>query len=119
MQKCSFSTGMGGLGDTVQYGHTKMPNVEELSNRGMWMNRTNTTRFPAHVRQHAGCLAASSASSISRVRDMPHVMVLLVLTFALSSALYACKLWGPAKIWDPVMQQLSPCGKSSLQSDLL
>jgi hypothetical protein len=47
------------------------------------------------------------------VRDMPHAKMLLVRTFVLPRALYACQVWGP------VMLQLSPCGQSSLQSELL
>jgi hypothetical protein len=40
-------------------------------------------------------------------------MMLLVRTFVLPRALYACQAWGPD------MLQLSPCGQSSLQSELL
>jgi hypothetical protein len=40
-------------------------------------------------------------------------MMLLVRTFVLPRALYACQVWGPD------MLQLSPCGQSSLQSELL
>jgi hypothetical protein len=73
----------------------------------------HVVRFPEHVWQHAGCLAASSASAIEHgVSDMPHAM-LLVRTFVLPRALYACQFWGPD------MLQLSPCGQSSLQSKLL
>jgi hypothetical protein len=44
---------------------------------------------------------------------MPHAMMLLVRTFVLPRALYACQVWGPD------MLQLSPCGQSNLQSELL
>jgi hypothetical protein len=47
------------------------------------------------------------------MRDMPHAMMLLVRTFVLPKALYACQVWGPD------MLQLSPCGQSSLQPELL
>jgi hypothetical protein len=47
------------------------------------------------------------------VHDMAHAMMLLVRTFALPRALYACQVWGLD------MLQLSPCGQSSLQSELL
>jgi hypothetical protein len=47
------------------------------------------------------------------VRDVPHAMMLLVRTFVLTRALYACQVWGPD------MLQLSPCGQASLQSELL
>jgi hypothetical protein len=47
------------------------------------------------------------------VRDMQHAMMLLVCTFVLPRALYACQVWGPD------MLQPSPCGQSSLQSELL
>jgi hypothetical protein len=47
------------------------------------------------------------------VRDMPHAMMLLVRTFVLPRALNAYQTWGPD------MLQLSPCGQSSLQSELL
>jgi hypothetical protein len=44
---------------------------------------------------------------------MPHAVMLLVRTFVLPRALYACQFRGPD------MLQLSPCGQSSLQSELL
>jgi hypothetical protein len=47
------------------------------------------------------------------VRDTQHAMMLLVCTFVLPRALYACQVWGPD------MLQPSPCGQSSLQSELL
>jgi hypothetical protein len=47
------------------------------------------------------------------VRDMPHAMMLLVRTFVLPRALYACQ------VWFPDMLQLLPCDQSSLQSELL
>jgi hypothetical protein len=47
------------------------------------------------------------------VRDMPQAMMLLVRTFVLPRALYACQVWGTD------MLQLKPCGQSSLQSELL
>jgi hypothetical protein len=76
-----------------------------------------TQSFLSHVWQHAGCLAESFASSHSMinhgVRDKPHAMMLLVSAFVLLGALNACQVWGPD------MLQVSPCGQSSLQSDLL
>jgi hypothetical protein len=47
------------------------------------------------------------------VRDMPHAIMLLVRTYVLPRALCASQVWGPD------MLQLSPCGQSSLQSELL
>jgi hypothetical protein len=44
---------------------------------------------------------------------MPHAMMLLVRTCVLPRALYACQVWGPDLL------QFSPCGQSSLQSELL
>jgi hypothetical protein len=47
------------------------------------------------------------------VRDVPHAMMLLVRTFVLPGVLYACQFWGPD------MLQLSHCGQSSVQFELL
>jgi hypothetical protein len=44
---------------------------------------------------------------------MPNAMSRLVRTFVLPRALYACQVWGPDTL------QLSQCGQSSLQSELL
>jgi hypothetical protein len=44
---------------------------------------------------------------------MPLAMMLLVRTFALPRARYACQVWGPDIL------QRSPCGQSSLLSALL
>jgi hypothetical protein len=47
------------------------------------------------------------------LHDRPQAMLLLVRTFVVPRTLYACHIWGPD------MLQLSPCGQSSLQSELL
>jgi hypothetical protein len=42
-----------------------------------------------------------------------HAIMLLVLIFVLPRVLFACQ------VWVPDMRQLSPCGQSNLQSELL
>jgi hypothetical protein len=109
-------TGMCGLGGTVHYGNDTMPIVGEFCYLGMWMNKT-TSMSLASWRMCGSMLAAwrqvLPVAIEHRVRDMPNAMMLLVRIFFLLWALYACQVWGPD------MLQLSPCGQSSLQSELL
>jgi hypothetical protein len=100
-------TGIRGLGGTVQYGNDIMPNVGEFCYLGMWMNRTVSTS-----RRMCGSMLAAWRQVLPvaiehGVRDMPHAMMLLVRTFVLPRALYACQVRGPDVL------QLSPCGQSS------
>jgi hypothetical protein len=64
VSKCAvLVTGMRGLGGTVQYGNDNVPNVGVLLLGHVdEQDYEYLVRFPAHVRQYAGCLAASSAS---------------------------------------------------------
>jgi hypothetical protein len=104
------------MGGTVQYGNDNMPNVGEFCYLGMWMNKTMSMSFAS--RRMCGSMLAAWRQVLPvaiehGVHDMPHAMMLLVRTFVLPRALYACQVWGPE------MLQLSPCGQSSLQSELL
>jgi hypothetical protein len=114
VSKCAvLVTGMRGMGGTVQYGNDNMPNVGEFCYLGMWMNKTMSMSFAS--RRMCGSMLAAWRQVLPvaiehGVRDMPHAIMLLVRTFVLPRALYACQVWGPD------MLQLSP---SSLQSELL
>jgi hypothetical protein len=104
------------MGSTVQYGNDNMPTVGEFCYLGMWMNKTMSMSFAS--RRMCGSMLAAWRQVLPvaiehGVRDMPHAMMLPVHTFVLPRALYACQVWGPD------MLQLSPCGQSSLQSELL
>jgi hypothetical protein len=104
------------MGGTVQYGNDNLPNVGEFCYLGMWMNKSMSMSFAS--RRMCGSMLAAWRQVLPiaiehGVRDMPHAMKLLVRTFVLPRALYACQVWGPD------MLQLSPCCQSSLQSELL
>jgi hypothetical protein len=104
------------MGGTVQYGNDIMPNVGEFCYLGMWTNKTMSMSFAS--RRMCGSMLAAWRQVLPvaielGLRDMPHAMMLLVRTFVLPRALYACQ------VWCPDMLQLSSCGQSSLQSELL
>jgi hypothetical protein len=99
----------------LQYGSDIMPNVGELCYLGMWMNKTMSMSF-ASRRMCGSMLAAWQVLPVAiehGVRDIPHAMMLVVRTFVLSKALYACQVKNSDTL------QLSPCDQSSLQSELL
>jgi hypothetical protein len=86
----------------------------------MWMYKTMsiTGGMPFASRRMCGSMLAAWRHTLPvaiehGVRDMPYVMMLLFCTFVLSKGSYACQGWGLD------MLQLSPCGQSSLQSELL
>jgi hypothetical protein len=117
VSKCAV-TGMREMGGTptVLYGNDNMPNVGEFCYLGMWMNKTMSMSFAS--RRMCGSMLAAWRQVLPvaiehGMREMPHAMMLLVRTFVLSRALYACQVWGPD------MLQLSPCGQSGLQFELL
>jgi hypothetical protein len=117
VSKCAvLVTGMRGLGGNIQYGNDSLPNVGEFCYLGMWMNKTMSMSFAS--RRMCGSLLAAWRQVLPvaiehGVRDMPHAMMLLVRTYVLPRAIYACQVWGPDLL------QLSPCGQSSVQSELL
>jgi hypothetical protein len=104
------------MGGTVQYGNDNMPNVGEFCCLGMWMNKSMSMSFAS--RRMCGSILAAWRQVLPvaiehGVHYIPHAMMLLVRTFVLPRALYACQVWCPDVL------QLSPCGQSSLQSKLL
>jgi hypothetical protein len=115
--KCTILvSGVRGLGGTVLYGNDTMPIVGEFCCLGMWVNKAMSMSFAS--RRMCGSMLAAWRQVLPvaiehGVRDMPHAMMLLVRTFVLPRALYACQVWGPD------MLHLSPYGQSSLQSELL
>jgi hypothetical protein len=94
--KCTvLVTGMRGMGGTVQYGNDNMPNVGELCFLGMWMNKSMSMSFAS--RRMCGSMLAAWRQVLPvaiehGVRGMLHAMMLLVRTFVLPSALYACQV---------------------------
>jgi hypothetical protein len=94
VSKCAVMvTGVRGLGGTMQYGNDTMPSVGELCYLGMWMNKTMSMSFAS--RHMCGSMLAAWRQVLlvaieHGVRDMPHAMMLLVHTFVLPRALYAC-----------------------------
>jgi hypothetical protein len=108
VSKCAvLVTGMRVMGGTVQYGNDNMPNVGEFCYLDMCMNKTMSMPFAS--RRLCGSMLAAWRQVLPvavehGVRDMPHAMMLLVRTFFLPRALYACQVWGPD------MLQLSPRG---------
>jgi hypothetical protein len=112
VSKCAvLVAGMRGLGGNVHYGNDTMPNVGEFCYLDMWMNKTMSMAFA--FRRMCGSILAAWRQVLPvaiehGVRDMPHAMTMLVRTFVLPRAQYACYYWGPD------MLQLSPCGNSSL-----
>jgi hypothetical protein len=117
VSKCAvLVTSMRGLWGTGQYGSDNMPNVGEFCDLVMWMNKTISMSFDS--RRMCGSMLAAWRQVLPvaiehGVRDMPHAMMLLVCTFVLPRALYACQVKGPDLL------QLSPCDQPSLQSELL
>jgi hypothetical protein len=89
---------MHGMGGTVQCGNDKMPTVGEFCYLGMWMNKTMSMSFAS--RRMCGSMLAAWRQVLSvamehGVCDRPHAMMLLVRTFVLPRAMYACQVWGP------------------------
>jgi hypothetical protein len=117
VSKCAvLVTGMRGLGGRCDMQYSCMPNAGEFCYSGMWMNKTMSMSF-ASLRMCGSMLAAwrqvLPVAIEHGVRDIPHPMMMLVRAFVLLRALYACQVWGPDTL------QFSPCGQSSLQSELL
>jgi hypothetical protein len=104
------------MGGKLQYGNDNMTYVGEFCYLGMWMNKTMSMSF-ASPRMCGSMLAAwrqvLPVAFEHGVRDMPHAMMLLVCSFVLPRTLHACQGWGPD------MLQPSPCGQSSLLSEVL
>jgi hypothetical protein len=96
ISKCAvLVTGMRGLGGMVQYGNDTMPDVGEFCYLGMCMNKTMSMSFAS--RRVCGSMLAAWRPVLPvaiehGVRDMPDAMMLLVRTFVLPRALYACQL---------------------------
>jgi hypothetical protein len=94
LSKCAvLVTGMRGMGGTVQYDIDNMPNVGEFCSLGMWLNKTMSMSFAS--RRMCGSMLAAWRQVLPvaiehGVRDMHNAMMLLVRTFALPRALYAC-----------------------------
>jgi hypothetical protein len=113
---------MRGLGGTVQYGNGNIANVGDFCYLDMWMKKAVSMSF-ASQRMFGSILAAwrqvLPVVIEHGVHDMPHAMImmmlhqLLVRTFVLLRALYACQVWGPDVL------QLSSCCQFCLQSALL
>jgi hypothetical protein len=97
--KCAaLVTELCGLGGMEQYGNDNMPNAKKFCYLGMWIKKTMSMSFP--TRRMCGSMLAAWQQVLpvaieQGMRDMPHVTMLLALTYAVPKAQYTCQVRGP------------------------